>query len=129
MSLHDREGRLIIKTTRSKNRLYKVTLQVDTQVRCLQAKTSDIGSLWHDRLGHINSETIRRMVDKELVEGLPTVKQAKETCVSCLRGKQSRKSFPQATNYRASSSLELVHTDPVDPLPLRPQDISVISLC
>lgn len=113
--LFDRLGELMIKTTRAKNRLYKVTLQAD-QVQCLQIKSSSDSSKWHARLGHINYETLKLMVRRELVEGISDITTSKETCVSCLLGKQTRKPFPQATLYRASHPLDLIHGDLCGPI-------------
>lgn len=82
----------MVKTTRSSNRLYKVTLQAD-QIRCLQVMSSD-SSKWHARLGHINTESMKLMINKELVLGIPKLNIDKETCTTCLRGKHARASFP-----------------------------------
>ena len=90
--LFDRSGEIMVKTTRSSNRLYKVTLQAD-QTRCLQVMASD-SSKWHARLGHINTEPMKIMINKELVLGIPKLNIDKETCTTCLRGKQTRSSFP-----------------------------------
>lgn len=87
LSLYDRGGQLLVKTTRGKNRLYKVILEVDL-VKCLQVEACGENNLWHARLGHINHETMRMMANKELVAGLPSVDRSTEACVSCLRGKQ-----------------------------------------
>ena len=51
-----------------------------------------------------------------MVISVSKVKVRKETCVSCLRGKQTRRSFPQATLYRANNLLELVHGDLCGPI-------------
>lgn len=88
LTLFDHEGQLMVKTTRAKNRFYKVTLQVDL-IQCLQVKTCGEGAIWHTRLGHINEDTMRIMVNKELVEGIHDISRDTETCVSCLRGKQT----------------------------------------
>lgn len=37
-------------------------------------------------------------------------------CSSCLLGKQARKTFPKATAYRASKTLELLHGDLCGPI-------------
>lgn len=100
----------MVQTTRSKNRLYKIVLQADT-IHCLQASSSNESSRWHACLGHVNTETMKTMVNKQLVTGIPQIVVDKETCVSCLRGKQTRQPFPQSTSYRASHPLELVHGD------------------
>lgn len=117
LMLFDRTGELMIKTSRSRNRLYKVNVKADF-IRCLQAaKTSD-SSRWHARLGHVNVETMKTMIIKELVTGLLDIIVEKETCVSCLLGKQTRRSFPQATSYRATHLLELIHGDLCGPITL-----------
>ena len=113
--LHDRNENLIVRTKRSKNRLYKVTIDVEI-IRCFQVAGSSETNRWHSRLGHVNVETIKLMDNKKLVLGLPSISMEKETCGSCLRGKQTRQSFPQASTYRATQPLELVHGDLCGPI-------------
>lgn len=115
LMLLDRAGHLMINTTRSQNRLYKVTLQADV-IKCLLTSGTSESSKWHARLGHVNLETIKMMITKELVSGIPQLKDEKETCVSCYLGKQTRQPFPQSTGYRASHPLELVHGDICGPI-------------
>ena len=115
LSLYDRDGQLMVRSTRAKNRLYKVTLQVDL-IQCLQVKGLGDSTLWHTRLGHISKDTMRLMVRKELVNGVPDIDHSSETCVSCLKAKKTRKPFPQATSYRAKNLLELVHADLCGPI-------------
>jgi len=64
----------------------------------------------------INFDTIQAMVRKELVIGISNIPKEKETCGSCLLGKQARQPFPKATTYRASQVLELVHGDLCGPI-------------
>ncbi|KAG7586435.1 Zinc finger CCHC-type [Arabidopsis thaliana x Arabidopsis arenosa] len=115
LTVHDKEGKLLVKAKRSKNRLYKVFMESESE-RCLQIKELSESAKWHARLGHIGLETMKTMIKKELVTGLPIIQTEKETCVSCLLGKQSRKTFPQATSYRAGTKLELVHGDLCGPI-------------
>ena len=56
------------------------------------------------------------MIKNKLVTGLPSIDIEKETCRSCLLGKQTRKSLPQATTFRASCPLELVHGELCGPI-------------
>ena len=115
LMLFDRSGELMVRTTRSRNRLYKVILQADI-VQCLLIPSSSESATWHARLGHVNTETMRMMINKELVIGIPRITIEKETCVSCLLGKQTRQPFPQATLHRATQPLELVHGDLCGPI-------------
>ena len=56
------------------------------------------------------------MINKKLVKGLPDITVNKETCVSCLLGKQTRQPFPKETSYRAVKPLELIHGDLCGPI-------------
>ncbi|CAA7059094.1 unnamed protein product [Microthlaspi erraticum] len=73
-------------------------------------------SRWHSRLGHINLDALKLMMQKKLVFGIPSMTLEKKLCGSCLLGKQSRQAFPQATTFRASKNLELVHGDLCGPI-------------
>lgn len=115
LTLHDKDGKLITKVNRSRNRLYKVMMEI-VDSRCLQLVTLSDSAKWHARLGHIGLDSMRSMVKKELVIGIPNITVEKETCESCLLGKQARQAFPQATTYRASHILELVHGDLCGPI-------------
>ena len=113
--VYDRDGKLLIKTSRGKNCLYKVSLEAENNT-CLQVMMSDASSKWHARLGHINFDNLKLMIEKELVTGVPKLTVTKKTCVSCLLGKQSRRAFPKATTFRATQKLELLHGDLCGPI-------------
>lgn len=114
LTLQDKDGKLIVKAKRSKNRLYKVTM--DSNEECLQLSVPSDSARWHARLGHIGREAMRLMANKVLVYGLPKIKIEKETCSSCLLGKQAKHTFPRTTSYRAEKTLELIHGDLCGPI-------------
>ncbi|GJU99512.1 ribonuclease H-like domain-containing protein [Tanacetum coccineum] len=62
---------------------------------CLFAKaTIDESNLWHRRLGHINFNTMNKLVRGNLVRGLPSkLFENDHTCVACQKGKQHKASF------------------------------------
>jgi len=99
--MHDKDGKLLVKANRSKNQLYKVLMEIEPP-KCLQAMVLSNSAKWHSLLGHIGVETLKTMVKKDLVIGMPQMEVEKETCASCLLGKQVSKSFPQASSYRAT---------------------------
>lgn len=115
LRIYDRLGGLLIETSRSRNRLYKVALEIEN-FKCLQLTSSTESTKWHAWLGHISVETMKMMISKELVFGIPSIEVERETCVSCLLGKQTRQSFPQSTSYRATQVLELIHGDLCGPI-------------
>ncbi|KAG7594052.1 Integrase catalytic core [Arabidopsis thaliana x Arabidopsis arenosa] len=115
LTMHDRDGKLLVKAERSKNRLYKVKMGLKDNT-CLYLTTVSESSLWHARMGHVSLETIKAMIDKELVQGASTFVLEKEICGSCLLGKQTRAAFPQESTYRATKKLELIHGDLCGPI-------------
>ena len=115
LTLHDREGNMLVKSVRSRNRLYKVTMEVES-TKCLQLEKVSDSALWHSRLGHVGIDAMKTMMNKEMVTGMPSLSIEKETCVSCLMGKQTRASFPKSTTYRATHILELLHGDLCEPI-------------
>lgn len=115
LTLLNREENLLVKSMRSKNRLYKVAMEVEG-TKCLQLEKLGDSTLWHARLGHVGVDAMKEMIHKELITGIPKIDVIKETCSSCLLGKQTRASFPQATMYRATHTLELIHGDLCGPI-------------
>jgi transposase InsO family protein len=51
-----------------------------------------------------------------MVRGMPLIQHVDEFCDGCALGKQHRTPFPQATTYRASRALELVHGELCGPI-------------
>ena len=115
LTLRDREGNVLLKSVRSKNRLYKVTMEVEG-TECLQLEKVSDSALWHGRLGHVGVDVMKVMINKEMITGIPKISVEKETCASCLMGKQTRASFPKVSPYRATKVLELLHGDLCGPI-------------
>ena len=113
--MHDQHGRLLVKANRSKNRLYKVWMGIKDSSQLHLSEISE-SNRWHARLEHVNTATMRIMIQKELVSGVSNVNVIKDVCSSCLLGKHTRKMFPQATTYRATRPLELIHGDLCGPI-------------
>ncbi|KAG8501874.1 hypothetical protein CXB51_004547 [Gossypium anomalum] len=78
--------------------------------------STDDTKLWHQKLGHTNFKSMARMVSKEMVENFTKTVYIEDVCEVCQMGKQARLPFPVNTTWRASSKLELVHTDVCGPM-------------
>ena len=74
----------------------------------------DKATLWHHRLGHVNSTDMKRLVS--MADGLDSAAFDGD-CESCVMGKLHAQPYPHATTHRAKVPLELVHTDVCGPLP------------
>nr|GFA80184.1 retrovirus-related Pol polyprotein from transposon TNT 1-94 [Tanacetum cinerariifolium] len=91
------EGVDVLKGDRSTN-LYTINLHEMASVLpiCLMARASSTKSwLWHQRLSHLNFDTINGLARHDLVAGLPKFKYHKEhLCPSREQGKIKRASHP-----------------------------------
>jgi hypothetical protein len=85
-------------------------MQLATPV-CMIAMKDDQAWLWHSRYGHLHFRALRDLVSKNMVKGMPLIDRVEKFCDGCALGKQHRQPFPKVANYRAESTLDLVHTD------------------
>ena len=63
--------------------------------------------LWYRRLGHISIQRIKRLINDGVLSTLDFTDF--ETCVDCIKGKQTNKSKKGAT--RSTNILEIIHSD------------------
>jgi hypothetical protein len=110
LCVYDLEQKLLIAAPRTSNKLYIVKFGLSTPV-CLLAKSEEKARQWHARLGHLNFRALKSLGDKNMVVGIPNVKQVEQVCDGCVLGKQHRKPFPKVSGFRAVKNLELVHAD------------------
>nr|GEU80423.1 retrovirus-related Pol polyprotein from transposon TNT 1-94 [Tanacetum cinerariifolium] len=85
---------------------------------CLMARATSTNSwLWHQRLSHLNFDTINDLARNDLVTGLPKFKYHKEhMCSSCEQGKSKRASHPPKPVLNSKQSLHLLHMDLCGPM-------------
>nr|GEX72518.1 hypothetical protein [Tanacetum cinerariifolium] len=73
--------------------------------------------LWHQRLSHLNFDTINDLAKNDLVSGLPKFKYHKEhLCPSCEQGKSKRASHPPKPVPNSRQRLHLLHMDLYGPM-------------
>lgn len=90
-------------------------LDVTKDFKALAVSCDNEAKLWHLRYGHLNINGLRLLSRKEMVFGLPRIGEL-GFCEGCIYGKQSRKSFPVASSWRASNCLDLIHADLCGPM-------------
>nr|GEX49328.1 retrovirus-related Pol polyprotein from transposon TNT 1-94 [Tanacetum cinerariifolium] len=85
---------------------------------CLMARASSTKScLWHQRLSHLNFDTINDLARNDLIAGLPKFKYHKEhLCPSCEQGKSKRASHPPKPVPNSRQRLHLLHMDLCGPI-------------
>nr|GFB14776.1 ribonuclease H-like domain-containing protein [Tanacetum cinerariifolium] len=113
------EGVDLLKGAHSTN-LYTINLHemASASPICLMARASSTKSwLWHQRLSHLNFDTINDLTKNDLVAGLPKFKYHKEhLCPSCEQGKSKRASHPLKPVQNSRQRLHLLHMDLCGPM-------------
>nr|GEU52610.1 integrase, catalytic region, zinc finger, CCHC-type, peptidase aspartic, catalytic [Tanacetum cinerariifolium] len=108
------EGVVLLSGNQTIN-LYTINLHEMTSASpiCLMARASSTKSwLWHQRLSHLNFDTINNLAKSDLVSDLPKFKYHKEhLCPSCEQGKSKRASHPPKLVPNSRQRLHLLHID------------------
>jgi transposase InsO family protein len=113
----DRRHRLLARVQRTKNRMYRLELQVARPLY-LTVHQDDDARRWHERLGHANFGSLEKMDMLEMVRGLPSISHTEQLCDTCVLAKHRHRVFLKQSKYRADKALELIHGDlcaPVKP--------------
>nr|GFA20336.1 retrovirus-related Pol polyprotein from transposon TNT 1-94 [Tanacetum cinerariifolium] len=113
------EGVDLLKGDRSTN-LFKINLNeiASASPICLMTRASSTKSwLWHQRLSHLNFDTINDLAKNDLVAGLPKFKYHKEhLCPFYEQGKSKRASHPPKPVPNSRQRLNLLHMDLCGPM-------------
>ncbi|GKE48154.1 retrovirus-related pol polyprotein from transposon TNT 1-94 [Tanacetum coccineum] len=113
------EGFDLLKGNRTTN-LHTINLHdmASASLICLMARATSTKSwLWHQRLSHLNFDTIDELARNDLVTGLPKFKYHKEhLCPSCEQGKSKRASHPPQPVPNSKQRLHLLHMDFCGPM-------------
>ena len=66
-------------------------------VELAQSATDQTAEVWHQRLGHLNNNSVGQLVKKEMITGMncTTSQQAENKCEGCVLGKSHRNPFPK----------------------------------
>ncbi|GKA82519.1 retrovirus-related pol polyprotein from transposon TNT 1-94, partial [Tanacetum coccineum] len=93
--------------------LYTISLQDTSSLTliCFMAKALATQAwLWHQRLSHLNFDTINLLSKKDIVIGLPKLKYVKDQlCSSCELGKAKRSTFKTKIVPSSKGRLNLLH--------------------
>ena len=78
---------------------------------------SEQTTLWHRRLGHYSIDSIRKLIKRELVRGLPLNKVHTESfCDACAKGKLVKSTFKSKDIVSTTRPLEMLHMDLFGPI-------------
>lgn len=123
--ISNKAGKVVACAKKGEGNLYR--LPIRPIISTAYVGESDVISpdvkLWHDRLGHLNFDSMRLLNKGRLVTDFPLKKMPHHSqdntvtqCEACIKGKSHRTAMPQAATHRANKVLELVHSDVCGPM-------------
>jgi hypothetical protein len=113
----DEKGKVSMKGTRSKDNCYLWISQEHALISsCMLSKDEEV-KLWHQKLGHLNMQGIKKAISLEAIRGIPRLEITERSiCGECQIGKQTRMSHPRLEHLGTSKALELLHIDLMGPM-------------
>ena len=83
----------------------------------MNAKVNESSWIWHNRLGHASMDSLARLINLDLVRGLPKMNfENDRICKACQLGIQTKSSFKPKNIVSTSRPLELLHMDLFGPI-------------
>lgn len=111
--LVEKSGRSITLAKREENLYYIEEIMESAATTAPKSKISD----WHERLGHLNENSLKELKRRRRVFGLNFDESSTlPKCEICIQGKQAQKPFPKKSASRCTELLELVHSDVCGPM-------------
>jgi len=118
MKIFDSNRGLILKAPLSRNRTFKIGIQI-AEFQCLAASISDESWMWHHRFGHLNFRSLSELKSKKMVHGLLQIEIPKQLCVECCVSKQPRNFFKSEIPIRSKRKLEVIYSDVCGPFEVK----------
>ena len=73
--------------------------------------------LWHQRLGHLDEQHLKELVERELTSDIKIPKSSKLSfCEGCIEEKMHIKSFKSSQETHSTTKMELIHSDVCGPI-------------
>ena len=110
----------LLTTEKVHEKLYMLTIIPDVEYINVAKEIPD-KNLWHCRFGHVGMDSISKLIDENMAEGMNCSDHGKESslCESCIMGKQHRTLFPKDKPHRASQPFEIIHSDVCGPMHIK----------
>jgi hypothetical protein len=119
MDIYDMQTNSRVSTSEvnHQSRLYTFSEFIEPDSSLLLTHADESSRIWHERFGHLNFRYMQQFSKKILVDGLPYIHFSKGVCEGCVLGKHPQEKFDKGKSQRASTPLDLIHSDLMGPFP------------
>jgi hypothetical protein len=99
------------------SRLYTFSEFIEPDSALLLTHADESSRIWHERFGHLNFRYMQQLSKQSLVDGLPEIHFSKGVREGCVLEKHPQEKFDKGKSQRASTPLDLIHSDLMGPFP------------
>jgi hypothetical protein len=115
--IHD-NSMIVVGEVNHQSRLYTFSKFIaKSDYALLLTHVDDTSRLWHERFDHLNFKYMQQLCKQDMVTDFPNIHFSKGVCQGCVLGKHPQEKFEKGKAWRASSPLELIHSDLMGPFP------------
>jgi hypothetical protein len=119
MDIYDMQtnSRVATSEVNHQSRLYKFSEFIEPDSALLLTHAHESDRIWHERFGHLNFRYMQQLSKHKLVYGLIDIDFSKGVCEGCGLGEHPQENFDKGKSQRASTPLDLIHSDLMGPFP------------
>jgi hypothetical protein len=99
------------------SRLYTFSKFIEPDFALLLTHVDESSRICHKRFRNLNFRCMQQLSKKILVDDLPEIHFSKGICEGCVIGKHPQEKFDKGKAQRASSPLDMIHSDLMGPFP------------
>jgi hypothetical protein len=113
MDIYDMQTNSMVATieVNHPSRLYTFYEFIELDFALLLTHVDESIRIWHERFEHLNFRYMQQLNKNILVDGLPYIHFSKGVCEGCVLDKHPQEKFDKGNSQRASTPLELIHSD------------------
>ena len=99
------------------SRLYTFSEFIEPDSSLLLTHPYESSRIWHERFEHLNFRYMQQIRNHAMVDGPPDIHFSKGMCEGCILGKHPQDKFDKGKTQIASSYLDMIHNDLMEPFP------------
>jgi hypothetical protein len=110
-------SRVAIGEVNHQSRLYTFSEFIELDFALLLTHADESSRIWHERFEHLNFRYMQHLSKQGMVDGLSDIHFSKGICEGCVLGKHPQEKFDKGKTQKASSPLDMIHSDLMGPFP------------
>lgn len=109
------DGNVMAQGIKQPNNLMRLLIKSGVRIEANYTANASL-KLWHERLGHANTKSIRKMINNDVATGLALTNKIDFFCENCPLGKLAKLPFKKIETKKSITPGEVIHSDLCGPM-------------